>query len=755
AAGGLNLAVAAGRLTELGAAPTGAEGLAAAFRNRLKLDLDGAVSALAQEFEDAVSVELRILDLVSAQAQLGKLASLLEVRTGYPAVDALPEGPSRQVLAGTLQRLEVQFSQQRESARSRAVEELDKHLTRTLIPAVVAARDAFRWKDARALLDTQSEWLAQAGIESKLLPEDEQRLIEDGKARLAVVTNTLFPHYKATVDSLQSFLRADEDELREKVERGSLGAAAELSARFEAELTQRAIDRDQVPVDYQTIWPFEGKLKELVEELRDYEARLLEADASEDYAVDLLHVAGLLRSRRYDAALSLWDDRLGDPWRSSVHAAIGQRRREAELLEGLLIQVAKAVRARHDKQLEITLGDIMHRAQVVATRTPEQIVEEGFEVVLPGLEQPVAITLRARAAAGDGVETLPTETLIALSGLNPKDVALDGFVVALFLHYEGRHKAAREHLPGGPFEETVLLAPLQQRIDAALDEQAETDRDRDGEKDRLLRGLQRYARDGRSTPENMLASGELLLSSYRDLLTPEEVLEVQGICVDCRRRLRPPSAEEAFPAATIEKHFSGIVTLTWDFERTGGAWRLGDWFAWDDDGVVRMTVPRETQEDFWDRGRALRLPLGRPLAVDQELDLTMTLAWADEHGDEFDNDVVLSVAGAHLLFVDGPIGRPNRWAVTRQDPRAAFEKLRLDADPRFDGFLGFSRDEPFEVRVKLASSQGRMQVWVDGVELEMPKEPQRAAAPEQPELVLYSKYLLEASRVVLKARLRQ
>ncbi len=751
--GGLPLADALQRLGQL-EAPKGAEALRSRLRGRLELDLDRAIEKLARDL--VVELERAFSEgrIARAKELLEGAGDRLEQATGYADTASLPVGPARRRLERLLESRRVQLSQTRRAARLQGEQALATYLDTFLIPRIEAARDAYHWRTARSLLDSRAEWLEAAGISQDLLPEDRQQVLDAGEDRLLPVRTTLYDHYERTVRDLEEYLDHEEEELRKELGAARMGVADELRARFDARLTSLGIDPGEIPADYAVRLDPRSRLEELASGLEADEERILEQDARKEYAADLARARVLLHARRYDQALELWEARLSQPWRSSVHATMQLRRREAELLEGLLQRAAAGLRAAHGRRIELTLGGIIHQATVVATRSPTEIAESGVELRLDKVERSLRIFLRRGSGADGEAQVLPAETLLTMAGVGEQAKGEDAFVRALFLYHEGSLDGARAALPQGPIEDTVLLMDLGQRIDDALAMRRRVTSGRQDEAERRLRALHREVESGRTSPMGILDQGRALLAEYVDVLSVEQRRDVEGICDDCERALASKTISERYPRASVLRRNRGMVTLSWDFaETSGGAWQRGDWEPAPGGTGLRLAGERSSQEEFWSREHALRLPLDPPLDPGQPLRLRLTLRWGEDHA-AFDNDLVLSLAGRHLLFVDGPPNRTHRWAVTQEDPREALVDLRQGPRPRFGGFEGFPRDREFELSIELAAERGELAVSVDGVPLEMPRELRKVPLPARPELVLRSWYVVEVRQVELEGRLR-
>lgn len=748
-AGRLPLADATERLAQL-SAPAGAEQRRVELANRLRLELDaalqGVVGAVSAEVEEA----LRTSDTPAARAVLDGVAERVVRETGYTGLEALPAGPARRRLERVLEVSARRVTQVARASRAEVSRQVQAYLRGTLIPAATAARDTYRWREAQELLATRADWLAAAGAGLPLLPEDQARVLEGAEQQLDPLRYTLYDHYTGTVEDLERQLADQDALLRQTLGGGGRDAARELRGRFEAMLVTLGLERGQVPRDYELRRPLEGRLETLAASLARDEAQVLERDAREDFRADRLQVADLLGARRAHEALAVWDARLAEPWRAPVHPEMQDRRREAELLEGLVQRAAEGLRAAHGEALEVTLDGITHPARVIATRPARELADAGVELDLPGLG-PARVRLR-RSGEAAGAEVLPASTLLEVAGLG--DEGEDAFLRALFLFHEGDLAAARAVLPAGPIEDTVLLNDLRARLEEALEAEEERLARRVGEKGDLLRSLRRAVESGRSSHQLMLAKGRQLLVEYGDLLDRGERAEVEGICEDCERRLASPTLGERYPTAAVVERFNGAVSLTWTFEDAQrGAWSTGDWTHRDDQGLMRLEGERSSQEEFWAQDGALQLPLAPPLQVEETLHVTLRLRWADDYS-EFDNDLVVTLAGMHLVFVDGPAVGEHRWSASRGDPQLALEELRSRPAPRFEGFEGYPRDRAFELRVELAAGRGRMKVWLDDQPLVMPRELLKAPVPDDPTLTLRTWYPMELLEVRLEGRAR-
>lgn len=733
-------------------APPGAEPRRAALGDRLQLDLDQALQGVVDELESELDDALASGRLALVLELLGAAPALVQGATGYTGLEQLPAGPARRRLERLLQGRGVRLAQAREVLVRQAEAGLLSYLERSLIPKVEAARDSYRWRTARKLLDSREDWSAAAGVPAGLLPEDEVKVLDSAEDLLVPVSTTLFAHYRRVTEDLERYLQEQDAELREQLGAGRSDSAGELRARFEARLVSLGLERQQVPSDYRLRRSLDGRLEDLVQALGVDEDRVLEGDARDDYRADLALVDGLLRDRRYAEVLALWDQRLADPWRAASHGDMQARRREAELLEGVLQAAGAALRAAHGQQLEVTLDGITHSAGVIATRPAHDLVEDGVDLDLPGLERPIRVGLRRLEQGRRRWPVLPPSSLFQLAAL--PDAGEGAFVRALFFFHEGRLKEAFQVLPPGPIKDTVLLNELRVRLEIELDLRRDLAASRLEEKGRRIRALRRDVDNGRSTYLGMLKQGRRLLTEFADLLTEDERSMLEAVCEDCTRQLSTPTVAQRYPTAVATRRFNGVVTLHWGFDDPGvGAWQLGAWEHSEGRGLLRLEAEPDSYEHYWASERALGLPLGSPLASDETLDLSLSLRWAEEHA-EFDNDLVLSIAGIHLLFVDGLGEREDRWLVTRDDPRPALETLRKESEAPFTGFTGFPREEAFELRVQLTPGRGRMKVWVDGRQLSMPNAFLKADLPEEPELLLRSWYAIELQDVRLEARLQ-
>lgn len=741
--GRLTLATASANLAGM-STPEGGEALRDSFASRLQLDLEEALQTLTREFDQAVDVALRRDDLVEAFGLIDTVSDRLARATGYDRVSGVPSSPARARLVTMIERKARKAQDWREEALGGVELALRSHVRSQVIPAIVRARADMRWRDAGDLLDSREDWWEEAGVQAKVTPVDRDVLLNQVEPLLDPIGPTLFTSYESAVDELEEFLRSQDDRLREDLGRGRTGAAGELRARFEEQLVSIGLDEAQIPANYQLQRPLRAELERRAQDLAEDEEALLEDDATRDYQDDLRSSRTFLRRRRYDEAIEFWDERLAEPWRVAVSEDMLQRRREAELLEQLLQDAAAELRRRHGGDLEILLEGIAHRAQVIATRTGPDLARLGFQLDLPQFEEPQRVFLRRMEEANTYV--LPAETMLLVAGRDGP--SLDR---ALFLFEEGLLEAAKESLPDGPIEDSVLLAALRIRIDNALAGIVAEAQGREAEKEQLLRRLRRDRDGGRSTSKGMLDQAQHLFDTYSDLLDVSERRELASIIAVCRERLASPTLERLYPGATVE-HNGPVATLGWGFEgEVGDEWDLGKWVPLAQEWV--MLKAAATEEEFWSEQSAVSLGLQDPLLLDGPLEFELELAWAEDHN-TFDNDLVLSIGGVHLCFVDGPKGGEHRWAVAMSGPETALANLRQRAERKFSGFNGFPRDEAFTLRVTLNPARGRMQVFVNDEPLELPREMGRFELSNSPRLSLRSRYLMSLGGLQVTARTR-
>jgi Protein kinase domain len=753
--GALTIADATSRLAGLAPVPEGGEALRASFRERLMGNLVNAIGGLRREVGAEFEAQVSQHHLLTARQVLDRVPAELERRTGYSASSELPPLRSRSQLQAWQRQMEEQLGKARTRERAEGSAKLMVYLRQAVFPRFEQALAEHRWADAQELLRPRPEWLDAAEVEAELSTVDVQFILRGHGELLSSRRNRIFPDFKAVMSGLDEFLEEQDARLREEVRNGGrIGAAVELLARFDGQLDKLGVSADQIPSDYDLLDPLRGRLNVLAPELEEYETRILQGDAVIALREDRAQADADNAARRYDEALALWNQRLSDPLRTAVHSdVLFDRKREAELLEGLMVRAARQVRARHGQKLSITIGGITHRgARVLATATPAEILGDGFMLELPGLDASVHMLLRRPAVPqADGEPVLQADDLLALVGLaDMPSGAGEQFLRALFLYYEGRYGQARASLPVGPFADSRLLPPLRERIDAALARAERELSSRRGQMEQLRRQLLRALTDRHSTAQAMLLDGQRLLGEFGDLLDAEQRAEIEDICAACELRLRPRSLAETYPTAVIEQGRNRRVSLEWNFESgSRGAWELGDWQHLAAQGRLYMARPHEDAAGFWSRDGALRLPLGPHLEVDQDVTLVLRLRWAEDH-DGFDNDLVLSLAGTHVIFADGrPAGEEQGWTVTRDDPRGVLERLHAEGDQRFSGFSGFPRGESsFELRVVFR--RGRVEVSIDGRELKTPMQLVRTAEPADPELVLRSWYKLELFDVRLE-----
>jgi len=746
--GDLSIAAALDELAALAPVPEGGE----AQRSRVAMELRADLQGVIQDLRDGWGVEvvraLGARDLPRADQLLGvELAQELLQASGFESLQALPGGVR---FADWTNKRREELGRLRQASTEEAGIRLG-HLTESIQPAYTADLDANRWRDALDRVRWSEDWFSAAGVDgARMLGEDRRQIRQNVDGQLESLRNAVFRGFSQCEQDLVRFLEGEFDSLVQRMRAGEVNAGAEaLAQRLTAERERRGIRPEQVPEGYAELLKTtaDGRLAQLTRELERIEIGERELAAWRDFELDQEQADAFCRERRYERAAALWKERLGEQWRAAVHGPMELRRREALLLQEWLEGVADALRSMRGRSTTLTFEGMSYKVRIVKATNPieggidvDPSHVDGFHVDLVGAPES-----KRRLGAGD---------LLNLAPVDGGDPGQGLLTRALFLFHEGKVEAAHDLLSGTGTQlaDDPLYVDLRARVDSRSGRVDQDQERRRGEKDRRLGSIRFGRQQGGDSPARLLAAVEVLFEQHGDLLTPREDAEMRSLRDALRAEVAPRTPEEALREAyapdRVERRLLRDLSLAWTFEDGEGAWDLGAWrcFGGGVAGVYLSRAPA-TDDELLSAAHALRLALVPPLDVDRDLKLDLRLRWAEEH-DDLESELLVSIAGMHVLFLDRLAGGENRWGADRGDPAALLAALRGGAHPSGDTYEGLPRARALDLRVEVNAKTGQLDVRVDGVHLGS-HWLRKGSSPQAPEIALRSSVRMELLEVGL------
>ena len=667
---------------------------------------------LRPEFERRLMEER---DFVAASKLVGS-ELVLRVRT-----ELNPDGEQMRYVLASLGAEEMQRRYDAELARAMATLRrlMEEHHHNVVLPRIENSKKRNAWRSARAELSRPvEELIEEARIRTAGIPPERlQDVLAEERARLDQRLQQLAQDWRDFDLQLERFVLDQAALVETALQRRRPGAAP---ADLDEALQRRLAEYRLVPEE--TLNELGDRWRETLErrrrELGELESRLLVEDARQRYDELTDQLAGLWRERRYGEIRAAWDQALQQEWLAPVRERMRVRRQEADLLEGLLVRAAEAVRKLDGQTTSILVGSIELRGRIDSGPDP---LRQGF-VFHPSVSTPRAsaelLALRAiETPQGSRATVLGTDAVEKLAGIGvqPKE-PMERFLRALFRYRERDGAGAAKMLPLVPLSDeslTPLALDLTARLrqSEALQEEEQKERARRAEAQLNLVFREGYAHDG--DREATLRRIEQLLGEFGDV---ERVRASRQDLLDLRDRLSTPQKsttredlQELFGGTVEMLPFKG-VRLAFDFDASfQGAWERNAWAASGNGWAAAGVSSREQMLDdrLWPR-----LVLRSPIDLDAAMHVELEVEQMHESGPP--RLLAISVAGVHAFFKSPDAAQSEgRILIGSGGPEDFQQLLDRVLDGRGDRFEGLVKGAEHKIRIELSQGRGKCRVLLD------------------------------------------
>jgi hypothetical protein len=340
--------------------------------NEIKLALNEQVGALRAEFDGAIDESLLAHEFERARDLVGAAfsARLREV-TGFDQVERLPQGVARFELGVWSRDVVARADAAQRSAFDRACNDIVTAYPATIGAYVADSLERRNWREPWEFLDraNNARWLEMVAATVDLRGLDERQrgavserilhLVNQDRTRVQRSVNEV-------LDELLGFIKSEQEQLFKSITDAlEDDPGGRLREAFERKREGLGVVPERVPDDWMTkvTQPLELAVLDL-----EREAQTTLEETARAALTRLEARALTLRSqRRYEDEAELWAEYLLEPWRRVTHPTMRLRRRDAELLAGLLGHAAHSIDARNGQKLtSSTRASPSRRARSVA-----------------------------------------------------------------------------------------------------------------------------------------------------------------------------------------------------------------------------------------------------------------------------------------------------------------------------------------------------------------------------------------------------
>jgi hypothetical protein len=670
--------------------------------------------SLRPEFERRLMEER---DFVATSKLVGN-ELVLRVRT-----ELNPDGEQMRYVLASLGAEEMQRRYDAELAEALATLRrlVEEHHQSVVLPRIENSKKRNAWRTARAELSRPVEGLIEeASIRTAgILPERLQEVLAEERARLDLRIQQLAQDWRDFDLQLERFVLDQAVLVETALERRRPGAApADLDEAVQRRLAEYRLVPEEMLNELGDRW--RETLERRRAELGELESRLLVEDARQRYDELSDELAGLWRERHYGEIRAAWDQALQQEWLAPVRERMRVRRQEADILEGLLVRAAEAVRRLDGQTTSILVGSIELRGKIDAGPDP---LRQGFvfqthvSTPRPAAESQVLALRSIETRQGSRATVLGTDAVEKLAGIGVQPMEpMERLLRALFRYRERDIAGAMRMLPLGPLpdeELTPLALDLQARLrqSEALQEEEQKERARRAEAQLNLVFREGYAHDG--DREATLRRIEQLLGEFGDV---ERVRASRQDLLDLRDRLSTPQRstsksdlEELF-GGTVEMLPSKGVSLAFEFDASSkGAWDRNTWVA---SGNGWSAANVSSREQLLDDRLWPRLVLRSPIDLDAAMHVELLIEQMHEGGPP--RLLAISVAGVHAFFKSPEAAQSEgRFLIGSGGPADFEQHLDRVLEGRGERFEGLVKGAEHRIRIELSQGRGKCRVFLD------------------------------------------
>tara|TARA_R110002126_G_scaffold105905_9_gene240564 strand:- start:352 stop:3711 length:3360 start_codon:yes stop_codon:yes gene_type:complete len=718
-----------------------------ADRVRLKLEasLEAALDELTVQITSDFEQDLLAGDLQAAKTRLERdLGSRLESATAFRSLESLPVGPSRQKMTAFRDNLQVRLDRARMEGIDDAIQMLRLHYRESIASVAMDQAKQNRFRDALTTLASSPEsWDTELVSELDRFEGADRRAILNDSSLLDEIARDVAEvdrMWEGVDGRLRAFVGEQSRLLESRLESGGSGAAGALMAAWTQRVEDLGLTVEQLPVG--AVWRSERDLQVAHANLEDREEEITEETARALFLDDRARADAMCADRQYERAREMWDEGLASSWRDAVKRRMQRGRMESDLLAGFLDDAVAGLQTLDGEHTEFEVGGIVRRGTVSGTTSDPGQRQFSLRETGTGRVQLLALRSSAFTKKAELVVPKDMEALAEIARPSGSD-DVRKLTIALFRFHEGDVAGAKAILPPVPAlaEYSEVHFDLLSRIEASLEGAASAQRERQQEKDELIRGIAKDVADGKLFPQSLIQKINRVLEDHYDTISAEERAGLVNMKAELIRATPRLTAEDAYPGAIVVRgERDRLQSVHWNFDGSMQGWKSSRWLH--DLGTLSLQRAPESQTDLLDRRMAAVVSADPVLATQDKMTVTFTFD-LDEASPPI-TDLFVTAGGLAFLFVneaDDPrmLVGAGLWA-------DLLAKARKGGELSTSNYHGFLRTQPNVLRIvfgpknRSRAMPRQVEVWLNDRELPVRIQGGASASPMEPGQIAFRSY---------------